>query len=290
MVFLAFCGLFHLALRVYEAVFKTVPDFPQGWLLALYLGLSLSCTLYRRRPLMHKVYTIREKDVKLEICIGDIFAKPGCTIIPTNTSFDIKANETLIAETSIQGKFQKRLQWEDDDLSTYLKNKLQHTAVTRERKSYVGGNTQIYPMGTAVQINIQPYSYIMLAMAELNENGAAHSSRRDIETALDSLWDFLHNAATFADEINIPVLGTRYGRSNLSISETTLLIASSFIRATLDRSFTKKLRIIIYQEDFYKYNVLFYEINNILRPMCSSPVLLTNLINTTSPEIQTRWP
>lgn len=249
--------------------------------LIIALSICVVIILLRKRPKGIFSYRIYGTDASIEIVSGDIFKQKGAIVIPCNTSFDTKVNEQIISRKSVQGIFTSEvLNGDVAYLDEKINYQLRDIQYCKERTSMVGGNSKIYKMGTTIEIDWkdEKNKYYLLSMAELNEFGIASTDREKLVSAMEGLWDFIATKSSLPDVINIPLLGTNFGRSNLNAYSTVLLIAMSYIKNRHERALANKLRIIILDDVFLKHYEEIRRIQPIIKEFCNAPRLL-NILN-----------
>lgn len=273
--FLALLGVYPILIRIGEMTLSSnsnVLDFLKSdifFIISFFSSIVL--TLILRSPLRKVSDIIASNNTKIEICSGDIFDQKSGIVIPTNTTFDTKLNENIISPESVQGKFEDI--YSEKTIENLVSIALSKKNIVGKRASKVEGNENIYDLGTTVHFKIQNKQYFLLAMSSLNEYGISKTSKDDLKKSLDKFWDYLCQEAPFQDEINIPLLGTRSGRSNLSYTEAIILIATSFIRRSHEHKLTNKLRIVIHHENYNEDDL--YDIQDYIKIICQSSKIIS---------------
>lgn len=231
-----------------------------GIAIAFFLGIWLN------RPKFSIIQQLPQSDIKIEICVADIFDLKGAYVIGTNTTFDTEIGNGLISATSIQGQYTKKFFYDYHELDEKLTSQLANypsTAVLTQKK----GKQKSYEMGTVVKITTKKGSAYLLAMAIMNDNGAAKTTVEDIKTSLSKLWNFIStNDGT--ELVIIPILGSNYGRLTEKREQLINEIAKSFILACAKQKFTEKLIIVIHPADYIECNLDLNELKTILEYQC----------------------
>lgn len=223
-------------------------------------------TFWKRRPIMHVRERLRNIDVWIEIRVADMFSIPGAYIIPTNTSFETRINESLISAKSVQGIFTDRFYSHDEALAKDLANSLKEIKAISTRVSAVGGNSEQYEFGTVVKVESKHHRAYLIASAELNEHGTARTSLEMIKFCLSRLWGYLSEKGNY-QPIVIPLLGAGHGRINHSKEQIVKDIVESFVFSVSNgRHSTKKLIIAIAPQDYPDINM--GELQSILKYNC----------------------
>ncbi len=116
------------------------------------------------------IYKLDNKDISIELVSGDIFKQKGPIIVESNTDF--VTNTDIISESSIQGIFTRK----------YFSN---HQAVKDIIKGQITEDRQDY--GTTVTVRSNDRIGYFCAIADVNENGVAHSNIENIRVSLAKL-------------------------------------------------------------------------------------------------------
>lgn len=234
----------------------------------IYLALSFAYTLYVRRPVVCVCETLASLDVKIEITVDDIFNLKSSCVISTNTTFDTKLAGNLISEKSLQGLFTKKFYTSEAHLDVDISSALAGVQHEKERPSLVGGNVNVYKIGTVANICQGGRDVYLVALATLNEKGTASTTFEDVKDAVACLWSFISSDGRY-EPIAIPVLGTGHGRILESRSMVIKEIIKSFIAACgQGRKFTSKLSIVINPKDYYEYGIDINELGEYLKFAC----------------------
>ena len=102
-----------------------INNIKEHWYLFLLLGLIIAIALTKSKFTFGG--KLNNRDISIEITIGDIFKQEGSLIISSNTTFDTHISKELISEKSIQGQFTKIFYYGnevqlDNDISFGLQN------------------------------------------------------------------------------------------------------------------------------------------------------------------------
>lgn len=219
------------------------------WFYFLLLGTALA--VYRLWPKKIFAYKLFNRDVCLEIVIGDIFKQDGSLVIGSNTSFT--TNLADISQKSVQGLYTKK----------YFPSGTQ-ALDAQIRLAFPAVPTGI---GSTVAIQHNGHRAYLCAIASIGPNGVAKSSIEELREALASLWSFIGNSGE-KDTLNIPVLGSGFSRINLSRENLIKEIVRSFVAATSEMTFCDGLRVIIHPNDVKKYNMDIDELDEFVEYTC----------------------
>lgn len=218
--------------------------------------------IFTRRPVSRVNYKIPQSDYTIEVKIGDIFEQVGDVVISTSTTFDTDLSAGLISPDSLQGQlairaFGSNTQLIDDQLESAL------AEIVHTLRATAPGKKKEYPIGTVAKVAAAGKIYYFVAMSRLNEHGTAGSSVRDIEDALEKLWEFV-SAQGELRELNLPLMGTGRGRIQMPRRKMIERIAQSFADASRDRVFSNRLRVVVRPADADNFGVNLFEVRDYL--------------------------
>ncbi|WP_026431513.1 macro domain-containing protein [Paracidovorax oryzae] len=226
------------------------------------LAAAILWVITTRRPVSRVGYKVPKRDVMFEVKIGDIFAEGGDTVISTNTTFDTDMASGLISPDSLQGQLAlKFFQGNTAEIDRQLAVGL--SGVNSSINPNALGKKHEYPIGTVAKVNAGNKTFYFLAMSRLNSHGTAYSTLRDVEDALECLWQFIADQGHLHD-LAVPLVGTGRGRIDTSRKKMTEKIAQSFADAAIGKVFSNKLTIMIRPEDAERFQVNLFEIKDYL--------------------------
>lgn len=229
---------------------------PKGlWLFAA----SILITIFQNRPRLKFKYFIKNKDVYVNIVIGDLLKMSKKDIvIPTNVHFVTELSDNLISEKSVQGQFTRKYFDSYNHLDADINNSLNGAAYTVENPPYLGKDKQ-YPLGTVARLSIKKnnkrifWSYLF-ALAKLNQHGICQSNIAEFQETLPSLWSYIQTKGELSD-IAMPILGSGFCRIDSSREDLFKEILLSFLAATRNSKFCKSLTFVIYYKDVSEMNI-----------------------------------
>lgn len=238
--------------------------FGLGGYLSLVL-ISLAFAIIQNFPQISISYNL-SSDITIEIKIGDIFHEKGHLVIGFNDVFDTELGE-IIKHSSVQGQFlkreygndQKRL---DDEIETALKEKNINGSLDPNKNR---GKAWRYPIGTTITLGSHEKRYFLTAYGQMNNDLTVESSPKEISTSLDKLWQEVRRKCHLTD-VAIPIIGSGLARINLSRTELSKLIITSFVVASKRIKITNKLTLMIYPKDLDLVD--FYELQDFLKSIC----------------------
>jgi hypothetical protein len=216
----------------------------------------------RVRPVYRVIYKVPNRDVCIEIRIGDLIDAAGEVVISSNTTFDTDISTGLISGKSLQGQLANKVfQGNTQAIDSALNQSLSGIAGTPINRPF--GKQVEYPVGTIACVNSHSNRYYFVAMSKFNAQGNAYSTIEMVDTALSSLWSHIEQQGDF-DTISVPLVGTGRGRLPLPRKKMAERIAQSFLDASRNRSFAKKLSIYIYPADAEYFEVNLFEMKDYL--------------------------
>lgn len=236
---------------------------PYWW---VFLLAGLAWAIWVCRPKLSSVCKLKDRDISIEIAIGDLFSFEGALIVGTNTTFDTQISRELIDKASVQGQFTNKYYGDHTSLDNELESRLRSVPfeqLTDNRK----GKTNRFPIGTAVKLQPRDRTGYFLAICNLNEHGTATGSFEELKQALVQLWLFIGTHGG-KDHLVMPVLGTRFMRLKPPRQVVTQEIIKSFIAACSERTFCEKLTIVLHEDDVLENNVDIEELGNYLQHLC----------------------
>jgi len=227
--------------------------------------------LWDARPKLSATCSLKNRDVRIEVRVGDLFSGTHGLVVGTNTSFDTDLNG-LVSEKSVQGQFTKKFYSDvshlDVDITTALGRPLVPAPQVLPSKQ---GKLSVYPIGTTLTLRPKGRTTYLCAMAHMGQHGNAHSSFDDLKTALPALWDHITTSGD-AGNIMVPVLGSGFGR--IPENRETLIreILSSFIAACAAQRPCSSLTVVIHPTDYYDNGIDLHELGEFLTHLCKYTV------------------
>jgi hypothetical protein len=253
-----------LSLAIYGAIYLLVESLDffdvykkskyAAYAFLIFIAISALLAIISRRPIRKVSIKLPQKDVIIEVRIGNLFDVTGAIMISTNTVFEADVAGGKIDQNSLQGQFTAK--YYTGDQNTLI------SAIDAELKKLAGSAP--YPMGTVVPITTHGKTFYFTAMATLNDKGNAASTPNDVEQALDGLWSYVRQAGAL-QELAVPLVGTGRGRVRMSRDKVIELISESFADAADIGAFTTRLIIVIRPEDAANFQINLYEIKDRLR-------------------------
>lgn len=265
--FLAILGALWLLVEVVSFFMPDIqPTASRPALFSLVVGTSFGLAIFCNRPKLRFERRVPGKDTTIEIKAGDIFSQGAPIVIGVNAAFD--TDPQIISPASIQGQFTNRFFRDHRRLAESLSEKLQAIAA-EEVEVNKPGNTTRYPIGTAVTMRSEGQTVHFVAAMHIDEQGTAASSRDKFYEALSSLWVHLkHNGEM--EPIALPILGSRFGRLNLTRETLIKEIVLSFLAACQDDQFCERLVVVVHPNDVVRHEIDFQELDRFVSLQCEN--------------------
>jgi hypothetical protein len=244
--------------------FVKIPDsvIANNW--SIFLLVVVLLTFKERRPVISVSEKLPERDVELEIKLGNLFREKGAKVISINTTFDTDIDNGVISKDSLQGQFTEKFYKSVQDLDKDIDSQLSKHSPVDNLDLKECGKTKRYELGTVVQVRPKGKIFYLAAIADFNNKGVASSSFDKLKLCLEKIWQYVSECGE-TDPIVIPLMGS--GRARLT--ETREIIAqeiiNSFIEACASKKFCRKLTIIISPHDYQKYDLNLYELRDYLK-------------------------
>ena len=219
----------------------------------IFLALSVVISIIFRRPVTSIELKLPTRDICIEVRIGDLFEATEAVVISANTIFEADVANGKIALDSLQGQFTTAYFPGDQ---TELIEKID------EGLEKIEGEAP-YAMGTVVPINTHGKAFYFTAMAELNEDGNASTTVKDVQKAMAGLWKHVRESGELQD-LAVPVIGTGRGRLGRDRKRMIVKIAESFVEGSRDSKISEKLVIVVRPEDAQKFQVNLWEVKDYL--------------------------
>jgi hypothetical protein len=245
----------------------------EHWLIFLFIGLFIAIIL--SKPKFTIGGRLNNRDISIEVTIGDLFKQKGALVISSNTTFDTHISKELISEKSIQGQFTKLFYYGNE---TQLDNDISLALQDIQSEILIGkriGKNKKYPIGTTVRLNPRNQTVYMLAIANINEYGTASALYEDFKLALAYLWLFIGSRG-LRENIVIPVVGTGFARLLQTREEIIREIIKSFIAACSESTFCDKLTIVIHPSDYEKHKINLDELEKYIIHLCKYTLFSNN--------------
>jgi hypothetical protein len=259
---LAVVGALYLFMEIMDFLSIYTKDKYDKFAIFPMLAVAVLFVVFTRRPVSRVTYKVPSKDYRIEVKIANLFAEPCDIVISTSTTFDTDVASGLIAKDSLQGQLVMQLfEGKTVEIDRQLGAALKGIAYTDWQEA--PGKKSRYPIGTVAPVRIPGRTFYFVAMSQFNETGTAKSSLRDIETALESLWEYVTSHGELRD-IAMPLMGTGRGRIALPRKKMVERIAQSFADASREKVFSNRLVVVIRPQDAEDHGVSLFEVKDYL--------------------------
>lgn len=263
--FLVILGIIWLGIEIVNYFFKDMVPV-RAQLFWFILAVSLVVSLLFNLQKLKFDYSIKNKDIKIKLVIGDIFKQNGDIILATNTTFDTTLMNGFISNNSIQGQLATNYYLKIEHLDQELEECLERCKVSEILNRSASKNNR-YPIGTTVKLIHSNFKSYWVALSDVNENGKPASDFQNLQIALESLWEFMLDNGHM-ERLVIPIFGS--GKSAINESREKILkeIIYSFVTFSNEKKITEELVVCIYPKDFIDKNINLMEINKFLEYNC----------------------
>lgn len=232
----------------------------------LFFALGIFSAVAFNWPRLRTSCRLQDRDVTIELRVGDMFGMAGDFVIGAATNFETRIANGPISPRSVQGQFTRRFYDSEGHLEGDIRNALQ--GVQPERYE-LRENRQVpvYPIGTVAKVTTRGRNAYFLAYTSLNDHGVAQGTFEDLQNSLPRLWEFLSTRGSF-EKLVIPVLGSRFARMPKSRQEIIREILQSFIAACSSIRPTDALIIAVPYSDYAAKTVDLPELERYLQHVC----------------------
>lgn len=267
--FLAILGVVWTMTEIFDFFATNISDILRNhYILILILTLVISAIMQIRLIVIRK--RIKGSDITIEVKVGNIFNQKGNKVIGVNTNFDTKVDNNFINPDSLHGQF----------INRYYKNNINKldseilTALTGRNiisnQSCNNGKTNRYKIGETIRIQHVDIDFFLLAYSDLSSDWCTTCSYDDIQEAISEFWMFIANSSSNMKDINIPIIGSKFAKLQITRTQIIKDLIRSFIISNKEKKLTSTFRIIVCPKDF---KLLFNEwddIKDFLEYNCSN--------------------
>jgi hypothetical protein len=261
-------GALWLVVEVTAFFFENTPLLDKIRSLWPFFGLlGLAIAIAKCMPRLSVSCKVQQRDATVEVVIGDLFDCEGELIVGTNTTFDTHISNALISEASVQGTFTRRYYGDETQLAKDIASELAgvpYATLPQPRT----GKAKKYKLGTVVKLTPKDRTAYFVAIADINEHGAASGSFDGVKDALASLWVFLGSHGN-KGSVAMPVLGTGYGRLKEPREEIVRAIVTSFVAACSESVIVDRLTIVLSPADVKKFHISLDDLGRYIEHVCT---------------------
>ena len=263
-------GALWLCVEIADHFFKNTSlpsDIQSLWWLFFLSGVITA--IWICRPILKVTARLKDRDVAIEIAVGNLFSFDGAIVVGSNSTFDTRLSRELISEDSVQGQFTKLYYGDEIQLDAELNTALNLNGIPPEElEDQRVGKTKRYPLGTVVRLNPKRRTGYFLAIAHINEHGVASGTFEDLKQSLGQLWVFVGQRGV-KEPLIMPVLGSGFTRLTPPRQVIVQEIIKSFIAACSETTFCDKLTIVLGENDVPKHQIDLGALGDYLYHVCT---------------------
>lgn len=204
---------------------------------------------------LEKSAILKFNNSTIEIKTGDIFMEPDFKAIPFNEFFDTKVDERIIASTTLNGKFIKKMSSRLEEIESAIKC-LDNIPIECV-EDRLRGNKKRYALGSICQFD----DYLMVAFSKFDKDNRAYLRMRDYIESLINFWNEV-DIIYAGRSVSIPLFGSGITRfhdySSISEQELLELIIWSFKISRVKFIYPSKVSVVIHESIVDKIN--FYKL------------------------------
>lgn len=207
------------------------------FLVVVYLGIWI----FANRK---KKMTLKIRNTRVQIVVGDIFNEVGKKIIPCNEYFDTIVDDVIVAKRSLHGQYIQKKVTNIKELDNKIAKSLGSEPIVRTDPKRKNGKTIAYRLGTIYKDN----DYWLLAYSKFDKNNRAYLSAQDYAKCYMNMWseiDKYHAGNT----VCMPVMGSS-GIVRIQDNTPQLLLENilwTFRLSGVNLGRTASLRIIVHE-------------------------------------------
>lgn len=221
---------------------KTSIEIKSFWWVFLIIGFIIA--IIRLIPKRRFSFIVDDRDITVELVIGDIFKEKGTIVVGSNTGFI--TNSEIISSKSIQGVFCSKYFPSIQPVNDQITSQIQSTPCE---------------FGTTVTVRGSSKTGYFCVIAEVNASGIAKSNIENLRVSLVGLWSYLSENAE-KDIINLPILGSGFSRITARREELVKELLLSFFAAISQNTFCDGIRVVINPSDIKTFNI---DVNELAR-------------------------
>ena len=218
--------------------------------------------LITRRPVSKVAYKVPNRDLVIGVVVGDLFAQDGAIVISASTTFDTDMANRTIAADSLQGQVAlKYFKGNTSEIDRQLDVAL--AGLSWEPVGRADRKPRAFPIGTVAAVREDGKTFYYTAMSRWNDKGNAYSNVSMLDDALEGLWRYCMDQGELVD-IAIPLVGTGRGRVKLPQKKVIERIAQSFLYASTEAVFCKRLTVVVLPSDAQSNELNLFQVRDYL--------------------------
>ena len=211
---------------------------------------------------------VSDFDTWVEIRVCDLFSVKGSLVVGSNTTFDTAIEDGTISEASVQGQFTQRVVGSVAELDIQIAASLEGTPFECRAADKSYGKDREYPIGTVASVTSSGTRGYLVAIASLNAERVAATTREDVLGALPYLWEYIRSSGT-VDPLCCPILGSGASRLTTPREELVREIIKSFVASTRVGKLCEHLTIAISPEDCRRFQINLEALGRFLEHECT---------------------
>lgn len=200
-----------------------------------------------------KKITLKIRNTRIQVEVGDIFKENGKKIIPFNEYFDTIVDDVIVAKNTLHGQYIQKKVSDIKELDHRIVSTLGNSPISRTDHKRTKGKKIAYKLGTIFRDN----DYWLLAYSKFDECNRAYLSIQDYAECYMNMWseiDKYHAGNT----ICLPVLGSG-GIVRINDNTPQLLLENllwTFRLSGINLGRIATLRIIVHESMLDEINFL----------------------------------
>ena len=227
-----------------------------GVIIALCILIFFS-SYYIIGKLYKNALSLTMRNTKVTIQSGDLFSMPGWKVIGCDTHFDTRIDDVVISKKSLHGQLVLE-HGVVDDITVLVEREALRLNLTPNTEGQYD-----FPLGTILRYDstVDNNTYLMLAMAELDNDFEIHTNMALYEHMLMTMWKEIDRVYA-SNPITLPLLGAGISRFDNGPKNKEALLKCML--CTLNSSavtLNTEVKIVIYSDineiPLYEYRDMF---------------------------------
>jgi len=251
-----------------------MPERTLGYLILLFLVLSLAVGGYINWPLRELTAKISNTGVNVRLKFGDFWTQPGEKIIGVTRCFSSSVDDVIIHSNTLHGTFIKR---------NFANNKEARIRINAELEP-LNGTEKLYEAGKTIKLVGAKDTVFLVGLTTLDENNKASVKLNDYFIALGRMWEYIRQRND-GKEIICPLLGAGRARLNFSSSAIFCELLNSALIAMKNGFMTTDLIFVIHPNDIKRENVDLDEVKDTFKTLCGSENLKRMIVEGSAEKI-----
>lgn len=251
-----------------------MPGKTLGYLILVFLVLSLVIGGYINWPLRELTAKISNTGVNVRLKFGDFWAQPGEKIIGVTRCFSSSVDDVIVHSNTLHAMFIKRNFATNQEAGIRINAELGRS----------NGEKKIYEVGKTIKLVGAKDTVFLVGLTTLDENNKASVKLNDYFIALGSMWEYIRQRSG-GEEIICPLLGAGRARLNFNSSAIFCELLKSALIAMKNEFITKNLIFVIYPNDIKRGNVDLDEVKDTFKTLCASENLKRMIVEGSAEKI-----